>query len=156
MWEKQKSFSALLSFMEIVKIFWSGPYSIDSAIGKFTNYDDYGVYMITRLWGKDSETILWIGQVYWRCFGERLAEHKRYWLNDLRGEIRVRTGKIRLTGNRKISKKRVNDVETLLINHGEPLENTQKISRYYGREMKIKNLGRKGPLDTEICSKDYV
>lgn len=141
--------------MEIVKIFWSGPYSIDSAIAKFKNYDDYGVYMITRLWGEDSETILWIGQVYWRCFAERFAEHKRDWLNALRGEIRVRTGKIRLRGNRKISQQKVNDVETLLIYVHKPLYNNKGTSWYYGRELKIINSGRRGPLEQEICSENY-
>jgi hypothetical protein len=141
--------------MEIVRIFWSGPYSVNSAIEKFGNYDDYGVYMITRLWGEESENILYIGKVYWRSFAERLAEHRRNWLNDLRGEVQIRIGKIRLRGNRKISKERVNDVETLLINRHETIYNTQSTLYYYGREIKIRNLGRKGLLKSEIYSEDY-
>jgi hypothetical protein len=71
--------------MERVTIMWKGPYSIDSATAKFKSYKDFGVYMITRLWGESSETLLYIGRVhglnYWRCFADRLAEHKG-WLNE--------------------------------------------------------------------------
>jgi hypothetical protein len=142
--------------MERVRIFWSGPYSIDSAIENFQGYEDFGIYMITRVWA-NSENLLYIGQVYglkyWRSFADRLREHK--WIKELRGKIRVRIGKITLGGNRKISAQRTNDVETLLIYIYKPPYNTQSTSWYYGREMKIINSGRRGPLKDEIYSEDY-
>ena len=144
--------------MEKVKIAWTGPYSIKSAIEKFNNYEDFGIYMITRLWGGETETLLYIGRVYGlkygRCFADRLAEHKS-WLDECRGEIRVRIGKIKQSSGKKASYKRTNGIESLLIFSHKPTENIQSTSWYYGREMRVLNLGRKGPLKTEIYSEDY-
>lgn len=145
--------------MERVRIFWSGPYTIDSVIENFQDYEDYGIYMITRLWA-NSEYLIYIGQVYggpkgYRTFADRLAEHKRELISTLRGTIRVRIGKITLSGNRRISAQRTNDVETLLIFAHLPTYNIQSTSWYYGRVMKITNIGRKGPLKQEIYSEDY-
>ena len=141
--------------MERVNIMWNGPYSIDSATARFKSYEDFGVYMITRLWGENSETLLYIGSVYgrdyWRCFADRLAEHKS-WLNERRGQIQARIGKIRLRGNKRASYKRTKDVESLLIYVYQPLENWKSTSTYHGRELEIVNLGRKGPLKLEVCS----
>jgi len=141
--------------MEKATVVWSGSYSIDSVKQKFNSYKDFGIYLFTRLWG-DSETLLYIGRVYgieyWRCFADRLPEHN--WLSDLRGNIRVRIGRVRLSGSRKQSLERMKDIESLLIYAHQPIENVQSTSWYYGRELKIKNIGRKGPLKSEICSKD--
>jgi len=140
--------------MERVKIVWSGPYSVDSAVEKFRNYDDFGIYMITRKWG-EIEKLLYIGRVYWRSFANRIAEHKRDWLSNLRGEIRVRIGKIKLGRGKIHSFERTDDIEKLLILAHEPEENYQSTLTCDVRDLKITNLGRKGPLLHEVCTEDF-
>lgn len=142
--------------MEKVTILWKGPHSVTSAIEQLRNDMDFGIYLITRKWG-NAETLLYIGLVYWRCFAERIADHRREWLYDLRGfsGIRVRIGRIRLGSGKIHSIERAEDIECLLIYVHQPQENTQCISSYNGRELKIINLGRKGPLEKEIYSENY-
>lgn len=139
--------------METVTIVWSGPYSVDSAIKKLRGKKDFGIYMITRKW-VIPKSLLDIGLVYWRKFAERLAEHKRNWLRDLRG-IRVRVGKIKLGRGKIHSFERTEDVECLLIRVHQPEFNVRCKSSYNGRELKIINLGRRGPLKKQIYSEDY-
>src|SRR3990170_7336698 len=99
--------------MEMIRVFWEGPYSVTSCIDKFGNYDDFGIYAITRQWG-GKETLLYIGRAYWRTFAERIAEHEREWLNELRGTVKVRIGRIKLRYGKKHSLSRMDDIEKLL------------------------------------------
>ena len=143
--------------MEKVTIIWSGPYSIESAVTKLDSEKDFGVYMIVRKWG-NKRSLLYVGSVYgemyWRSFAERIREHKREWLYDLRG-IRIYVGRVKLQKGKRHSKKRIEDIECLLIYVHEPEENVRCKSSYNGRELKIINTGRKGPLLKEIYSEDY-
>jgi len=142
--------------MERVSILWKGPYLVTSAIEQLRDDEDFGIYTITRKWG-NTETLLYIGLVYWRCFADRIADHEREWLGDLRGSsgIRVRIGRIRLGSGKIHSIKRASDIECLLIYVHQPLENVLCKSSYNGRELKIINLGRKGLLKRQIYSEDY-
>ena len=148
-----------MASMEKVTIVWSGPYSIESAIRKLDREKDFGVYMIIREW-KGKKTLLYIGSVYgdkyWRSFADRIAEHKREWLYDLRG-IRIYVGRVKLQKGKRHSKKRIEDIECLLIYVHQPEENVRCMSSYTGRELKIINVGRRGPLFREIyTSEDYI
>ena len=140
--------------MEKVTIVWSGPYSIDSARNRFRGWEDFGIYMITRKWG-EKERIIYIGLVYWRTFADRIAEHERDWLWALRGQIRVRVGKIQLKRGKKHSIKRTEDIENLLIYAYQPEYNEKGKAGYYGREIEVVNRGRRGPLDEIVYSEDY-
>ena len=132
-------------------MFGAGPYGVESAREMFGAWEDFGIYMITRKWG-DSEKILYIGLVYWRSFAERIAEHDRDLLWNVRGKINVRVGRIRLGGGSKHSYERMEDVENLLIYMYQPEFNYKGRGWYYGREIKIINLGRRGPLDKIVSS----
>ena len=143
--------------MEKVTVVWQGPYSVGSSVERFSGDRDFGVYQIIRKWGS-SRTLLYIGkaygEVYWRPVGERLAEHERDWLYDLRG-IRVYVGKIELGRSKIPSYERTRDVECLLIYAHQPIENVSCKSSYNGRELEIVNLGRRGLLRRRIYSEDY-
>lgn len=140
--------------METVKIIWGGPYNVDSVIKKLRGKRDFGIYMITRKWGA-SKSLLNIGLTYWRDFAERLAEHRRGMLRDLRG-IRIRVGRVKLERGKLQSLERTEDVECLLIYVHQPEYNVRCKSSYNGRELKIVNVGRSGPLKKQIYSEDYI
>jgi hypothetical protein len=140
--------------MERVKILWTGPYSIDSCIEKLKNYDDFGIYMITRNFG-DNLSLLYIGRVYWRTFSERISEHEQTWLGGLRGTVKVRTGRLMLSKGKKHSLPRMDDVEKLLILAHKPSHNKQAIKTCDVRDLTVKNVGRRGPLDSKISTDDF-
>lgn len=43
--------------MEEVEVEWYGSYNIDSVLEQFNEYEDFGLYMITRKWGEYPEKI---------------------------------------------------------------------------------------------------
>ena len=139
--------------MDMVTIFWSGPYSVASAIKKMKGKRDFGIYMLTRKWGT-SRSLLDIGLVYWRLFTERLKEHRTNRWRDLRG-IEVRVGRVKLGRDKTQSFERTEDVECLLIRAHQPEINVRCKSSYNGRELKIINVGRREPLKKQIYSENY-
>lgn len=139
--------------MEEVEIEWYGPYKIDTVVEEFHEYEDFGVYMITRKWGKYAEKILYIGMTYRRDFAQRFSEHWRDWLSEVIGTVKVRVGYLH---EKKSSEKRLRDVENLIIYVYEPEYNEIGKSTYSGRDLIIINSGRRGPLDREVDSSDYV
>jgi len=126
---------------------WHGPYNIDTVLGYFHEYEDYGVYMITRKWGKHAEKILYVGLTYRQDFGTRLYQHQS-WLSKERGTIKVRVGYLI---ENKSSEKRLKDVENLLICWHSP-EYNEKGLVYRGRNLRIINSGRRGPLEKIVDS----
>ena len=133
--------------MEEVGIEWYGPYKIDTVVEEFHEYEDFGVYMITRRWGEYSEKILYIGLTYRQDFSTRLSQHQ-WWLSNTRGTIKVRVGYLR---EEKSSEKRLKDVENLLICWHRP-EYNEKNLVYHGRDLRIINSGRRGLLDKIVDS----
>jgi hypothetical protein len=133
--------------LEEVEVEWHGPYSVDTALKYFHEYEDYGLYMITRKWGKYPEKVLYVGLTYLQDFSTRLSQHK-WWLSITRGTIKIRVGY--LIENRA-SEKRLKDVENLLICWYGP-EYNEKGLIYHGRDLRIANSGRRGPLDKIIDS----
>jgi hypothetical protein len=136
--------------MEEVRIEWYGPYKIDSVQERFHEYEDFGVYMITRKWGEGPEKILYVGLTYRQDLGTRLSQHQ--WLPTTRGNVRVRIGYLI---ERRPSGKRLKDVENLLICSCWWDADTTYNKRDYlygGRDLRILNFGRRGPLDRTIDS----
>ena len=141
------------SNMEEVRIQWEGPYLIER-VPKLDISEEFGVYVITRRWGTNREKILYIGKTYWRDFRSRVREHRREWLNEEVGNLKVRLGIIKLSRGKKISVQRVQDIEALLIYWCQPRYNTIYKDSYNGRDLKIINEGRRGPIDNIITTDD--
>ena len=66
----------MVRFMEEVEVEWYGPYKIDTVIEEFHEYEDFGLYMITRKWGEYPEKILYIGLTYRQDLSTRLSQHQ--------------------------------------------------------------------------------
>ena len=137
--------------MEEVEVEWYGPYKIDTVVEEFHEYEDFGLYMITRRWGEYPEKILYIGLTYSQDFSTRLSQHT--WVYDEIGTLKVRVGYLL---EKRSSEKRLRDVENLLIYVYQPKYNDKGKSTYSGRDLKIINSGRRGPLDKEVDSSDYI
>lgn len=138
--------------MEKVKIKWYGPFRVDSVVEQFNDYKDFGVYMITRDWGGYSEKIVYIGMTYLLDFSTRLSEHRIYLLPQLRGNIRVRIGRL---VEKRSSQERLRNVENLLILKYTPEYNQKETSTYTGRDLRVVNLGRRGTLDRVIDTEEF-
>lgn len=136
--------------MEEVEIEWYGPYKVDTVAKEFFEDEDFGLYMITRKWGKYPEKILYIGMTYKGDFSQRLSAHKRDWLWAIKGTVKVRVGYLQ---EERSSKKRLKDVENLEICWHSPKYNEKDLI-YRGRDLRIINSGRKGPLDKIVDSDD--
>lgn len=142
--------------LERVKIEWWGPYNVDSLLQEYDwGSHDFGIYVITRKWGRGSKSILYIGQTYTRDFGQRIVEHES-WIREERGSIKIRLGYVILERGRISSAERLWDIENLLVYATQPKYNVQFKRGYYGRELKIVNLKRRGPLPIQIDSRNYV
>ena len=67
--------------METLRFRWYGPFTIEGALD-FRDFEDYGLYAITRVWG-NSEKLLYVGMTYAQDFGNRLAQHD-WWLSSVK------------------------------------------------------------------------
>lgn len=134
--------------METLRFRWYGPLSITDA-RNFRDFEDYGLYAITRVWG-NSEKLLYVGMTYAQDFGKRLAQHD-WWLSSVKG-ARVRVGYLELEKGQRTSYQRIKDAENLLIWCLEPPENTQNIRIYSGRELELINVGKRGSLPRKLDS----
>lgn len=132
--------------LEEIEVEWYGPYKISTVVDEFHEYEDFGVYMVTRKWGEQSDKILYIGKTYRQDFGTRLSQHN--WLPEVRGTVKVRVGYLL---EDRPSKKRLKDVENLLICWHVPEHNKKDIV-YRGRDLRIINSKRRGPLKKIVDS----
>lgn len=106
--------------------------------------------------------IIYVGQVHYKTLRERIKEHLRgdslwKWIErnyDSRN-ISIRIAEIENLGQGKITKELVNDIEGLLIVILQPKGNIQNTKTYWGRDLKITNLGEKDPLP-KILSTDML
>lgn len=137
--------------MEIVTIKWSGPYGLHR-LNKYDislNKGIYAIYQVIR----GRERLLYIGKTS-RCFLTRINEH-HYWLQDLKGECRIRLGVIESGNHQRFSQKKLDDIESLLITWHAPSENTTNSNYYYGRHrLTVLNIGRRGSIKKQVCTDD--
>jgi hypothetical protein len=140
----------MVMIMTTVHIRWYGAYSLDDFYTKeLALYS--GIYAIYRVYG-EKETLLYIGKTS-RTFSQRISEHSKAWLGNVKGKIQVRLGLLEFPEGEKYSDQKLADVESLLILWHLPRENTIYASYYCGREnLEILNLGRKGLLDKRIST----
>lgn len=132
---------------------WSYPREFENALGTVLSYEGYGIYCISRKFG-GKETILYIGKTT-RRYRDRLKDHKNKWLHLYKGEKIVRFGTI--TQPVTVTQEIINDVESAIIYEIKPLQNTDKINRYFfTEEYKISNTGFKGLLPKYIDIYDHT
>lgn len=65
-----------------IKIYWSGPHSVNKVIAENNSATDCGVYQIYgshNIYGPD--TLLYIGRTCDNTFGGRLFDHQEEWIN---------------------------------------------------------------------------
>ncbi|QCJ45509.1 GIY-YIG nuclease family protein (plasmid) [Bacillus sp. S3] len=136
--------------MTTVYIRWYGPYSLDNINIRDIAYHN-GVYSIYRVFG-GKETLLYIGKTG-RSFIQRITEHNKDWLWNVRGAIQIRFGILEYPHGGRYSVQKLNDTESLLIYWHSPPFNTTYRERYYGRDkLEIINVGRRGSLDKNITT----
>lgn len=127
--------------MTKVKVRWFGPYPLDSMKTRTVSVEK-GIYAIYRTFG-GKQTLLYIGKTG-RNFNQRMYEHNREWLNNVRGSIHLRLGILECPEGEKYSAKKLNDTESLLIHWHAPLYNSSSIVWYRGRlNLEVENVGRR-------------
>lgn len=137
--------------MTTVYIKWFGPYSLESFYNKEIA-QNLGVYAIYRVYG-GKETLLYIGKTS-RSFFQRISEHNKDWLCNVKGQIKIRLGLLGFPNGGKFSKQKLADVESLLILWHLPTENTTSTVYYRGRNnLEVYNYGRKGQIIQKISTK---
>ena len=140
--------------MDIVSICWHGPYKL-SNLGSQSISAQSGVYAIYRKFG-NSQKLIYIGMTE-RSFLSRLKEHTYEWLWALKGELTIRFGILCFEENRRFSKQKLLDTESLLIVWCKPQMNTTNYKYYYGRDkIMIENSGRRGLIPKVINSAELI
>lgn len=136
--------------MTIVHIRWFGAYSLDNFYTKdIALYS--GIYAICRVYG-EKETLLYIGKTS-RTFCQRINEHQKDWLWNVKGKILIRLGLLEFPDSGRYSAKKLTDVESLLILWHLPKENTTSTCFYRGRvDLEIINVGRRGLIEKRVST----
>lgn len=138
--------------MTTVHIRWYGAYNLDN----FYNRDialNSGIYAIYRVYG-EKKTLLYIGKTS-RTFWQRISEHHKDWLWNVKEKIQIRLGLLEFPDGGRYSAKKLADVESLLILWHLPKENTTSMSYYWGRvDLEVINLGRRGLLAKRVSASE--
>lgn len=139
---------------QTVVIKWSGPYTLENLHKREAALNN-GIYTIYRRYG-NKETLLYIGKTQ-RSILQRIKEHEKDWLFNVRGQILIRVGTLVYSTENRFSSKRLRDVEALLITWHCPPENTSCVVYYRGRfNLKIINIGRRGLIDRHVNAEDLI
>jgi len=141
--------------MQEVGLRWYGPFDIDDIYDlDFEVLDDYGFYMF--LYGNE---IVYIGQAYYQFIRDRIKQHLRgdsvwEWIKENYNieQISIKIATIEYMGQKRVSKQLFNDIESLLIITQEPPGNIQNTKTYWGRDLKITNLGKYKPLPRTLST----
>lgn len=138
-----------------IELRWTYPKEMNAA---WESDDSYGrgIYQITR-WFGDNESLIYIGLVKKknRDFYIRLNEHWK-WLENLRGEVYIRFGKIVKKEGLHTTEKLIETIEGALICEHDPKLNTCKINSYTAhKELVIRNTGYRGFLHKVVDTRDH-
>lgn len=138
----------MVMIMTTVHIRWFGAYGLDNIYSQeIALYS--GIYAIYRVYG-EKETLLYIGKTR-RTFLQRISEHQKDWLWNIKGKIQIRLGLLEFPNGGRYSTKKLADVESLLIQWHLPRENTTSTGYYRGRvDLEVYNLGKRGLIDRKI------
>ena len=140
--------------MEWFKVEWKGPFSTDGSLSR-PEAKGTGVYAIYGMRGREFHKLLYIGETFKQTFGKRLKQHERDWFENAREpHMAVCFGEVYLPKNKRLSGKRVVDVEGLLIHTEKPPFNTVSKRGYKGRGILVINTGKLGLLQPVATDKD--
>ncbi|KNB70127.1 GIY-YIG nuclease family protein [Brevibacillus reuszeri] len=138
----------------MITVNWYGPYSLD----EFDQYEislRKGIYAIYRVYG-GKEKLIYIGKTT-RSFYQRMREHKRDWLWNIRGQLQVRVGLLEFVEKQRYSDRKLADVEALLIVTHAPPENTTNAQYYYGREkLRVVSKGKRGEIRRLVSTEVHL
>lgn len=129
------------TFNNNVVIKWLDALTLDEAI-ESSNANSKGLYYISRVFG-NKETTLYLGiATKNNTIAHRLKGHKSSWLNDYRGTIKVRIGKV-IYPHTNIDEIIDHAESCILYEQGDLFfENTSKTKSYkYNNLYKFKNIG---------------
>lgn len=132
----------------MIRIHWAEPMRIEDAIASPLS-KNRGLYYITRMFGT-RETSLYIGKAT-RTIRERIREHNQEWVQEYRGKIYVRIGRIIYPA--QVDAELIDHAESALIYQHKNLllDNTDKRYSYsYSELYRIENTGAHFELDASI------
>jgi predicted GIY-YIG superfamily endonuclease len=140
--------------MKSVKLTWSNPTKIDSALKDYSSIESHwGLYCISRIFGR-KETILYIGYTFNQSFSQRIHQHNQNWIKTYRGKKIVRFGYF--LSPLQITEDLIKDVESCLIFELCPVKNKSKTKSYTPKtELQVLNKGNKLVLPNKISMKDH-
>lgn len=141
---------------KIIRINWSGPYSLEDAIHNELSKTQ-GLYYITRVFG-EKETSVYLGIARkTNTIKHRLEGHRDWWLPLYRGKIYVRIGNIIYPTTSDIDKKAelIDHAESAILFEPEHVklfpENISKRKSYsYSELYRIENIGNSFELKKTI------
>ena len=140
--------------MEWFRVHWKGPFSVDVSPNR-PEARGIGVYAIYGMQGREFHRLLYIGETYKQNFGTRLKQHKKDWLDKVEEPKKaVCFGVVYLPKDKRISGKRVLDVERFLIHKKSPPFNNVSKRGYKGREILVINTGKLGLLPVAAADDD--
>ena len=135
------------------EIHWSYPKKLESALDSEICLTGWGLYYISRKFG-EKETLLYIGLTFNQTYIKRIAQHRKNWVHQYRGEIYIRFGEF--TKPLSIEKDLVVDVESCLIYELEPKHNICKKSSYrYSNEYIITSNGYRGVIPKQLSTREH-
>jgi len=148
------------SQIDIINIWWEGPYTLSDIENKNIGNDDnkdYGVYQIYGthpVYGNN--VLLYIGKTEQQVFSTRLNQETHWWNNQDANNIQIYFG--RLIGNtpsESIWTSMINKAEKLLIYAHRPAHNSSNINSIQEDEAKnthVLNWGTFKDLQPEVSS----
>lgn len=145
--------------LNILKVYWQGPFSIEDAIGEFgDNVTDYGFYQIYGTHNVNgADNLLYIGKSQNNILKYRFESHKKNWIDDEPSQITVYVG--RFFDDDKPEDKTwdeyIDACEKMLIYHCQPSYNVREKyikPSFLEKEYIILNIGRRHKLPAEIST----
>lgn len=143
--------------MRIIEINWSGAFKLDQALSAYTDID-YGLYVIYGTHNiSGTDTLLYIGKVEDRNFGQRISEHKNDFLDWDFPEFTIYFGHF---GAENFClddewNSQINDAEKILIDFCQPPYNSQGLKGLLGKvddNTIIFNWGKRHKLPFEVST----
>lgn len=123
-------------------------------INSIRELDDTYFYAFTQNNLILQNKLLYIGIAYHQDVADEIRSTIRRFEYNI-SKIKIWLGYIHKSDYKKTKKKLVLDIESLLICGNEPLDNTQCVENYNGRDLKIKNRGC-GKIKNVKCEYDEV
>lgn len=136
-----------------IRLKWRGP---------FDPYDDYPDVYFYMLYDKRKRKVIYIGQAYYQSLRRRALQHVRGdlldWIRRSKSihvaDVAMKVAEITSMNQQRVSKKIIDDIESLMIIVVQPPGNIQSTRTYYGRDLQIENTGKYSPLPKRISTKN--